>query len=104
MKKRIYVMLTMFLLGILLTGAMYAQGIKVSGKVTDATDGSVLPGVTLQEKGTNNGITSDVNGNFSITVGQNATLVVSFVGYVDQEISVNNRTTINIAMVIRSRN
>ena len=100
MKKRIYVMLTMFLLGILLTGAMYAQGIKVSGKVTDASNGSVLPGVTLQEKGTTNGVSSDVNGNFSITVGQNATLVVSFVGYVDQEISVNNRTTINIAMVV----
>jgi len=59
MKKRIYVVLTMFLLGILLTGAMYAQGIKVSGKVTDATDGSVLPGVTLLEKGTNNGTTTD---------------------------------------------
>ena len=100
MKKRIYVMLTMFLLGILLTGALNAQGLKVSGKVTDATDGSVLPGVTLQEKGTNNGITSDVNGNFSITVGPNATLVVSFVGYLTQEVSVNNRATINIALVV----
>ena len=101
MKKRIYVVLTMFLLGILLTGAMYAQGIKVSGKVTDATDGSVLPGVTLLEKGTNNGTTTDPSGNFSITlVGSNATLVVSFVGYLNQEVPVNNRSTIDISMAV----
>ena len=100
MKKRIYVMLTMFFLGILLTGAMNAQGIKVSGKVTDATDGSALPGVTLLEKGTTNGTSTDVSGNFSFTVGQNATLVVSFVGYITQEVSVNNRTTVNIALVV----
>lgn len=100
MKKRIYVILTMFFLGILLTGALSAQGIRVSGKVTDAADGSALPGVTLQEKGTNNGTMSDAGGNFSITVAPNATLVVSYVGYLAQEIAVNSRTTVNISMAV----
>ncbi|MBA4323300.1 MAG: SusC/RagA family protein, partial [Odoribacter sp.] len=100
MKKRIYVMLTMFFLGILLTGAMNAQGIKVSGKVTDAADGSALPGVTLLEKGTSNGTMSDAGGNFSLTVAPNATLLVSYVGYLNQEVPVNNRSTIDISMAV----
>jgi len=100
MKKRIYGMLTMFFLGILFAGAMNAQGIKVSGKVTDATDGSALPGVTIVEKGTQNGIASDVNGNYSLTVAPNGTLAFSIVGYVTQEIPVNNRATIDISMVL----
>jgi TonB-linked SusC/RagA family outer membrane protein len=100
MKKRIYVILTMFFLGILFTGAMNAQGIKVSGKVTDAADGSALPGVTLLEKGTSNGTMSDAKGTFTITVAPNATLLVSYVGYLTQEIPVNSRTTINVVMAL----
>jgi iron complex outermembrane receptor protein len=90
----------MFFLGILLAGAINAQGIRVSGKVTDASDGSALPGVTLLEKGTTNGTVTDASGNFSITVAPTATLVVSFVGFINQEIPVNNRTTINISLVV----
>ena len=100
MKKRIYVILTMFFLGILLTGAMNAHGIRVSGKITDAAGGSALPGVTLLEKGTNIGTMSDGSGNYSITVAPNATLLVSYVGYLNQEIPVNNRTTIDISMSV----
>jgi TonB-linked SusC/RagA family outer membrane protein len=100
MKKRIYVMLTMFLLGILLTGAMNAQGIRVSGKVTDAADGSALPGVTLLEKGTSNGTMTDSGGNFSLTVAPDATLLISYVGYLTQEVPVNNRSTINVSMAV----
>jgi TonB-dependent starch-binding outer membrane protein SusC len=104
MKKRMYVMLTMFLLGFLLTGAITAQGTKVSGKVTDAADGSALPGVTLLEKGTSNGTMSDASGTYSLSVGTNATLVVSMVGYLTQEIPVNGRATIDISMSLDVQN
>jgi TonB-linked SusC/RagA family outer membrane protein len=98
MKKRICVMLSMFFLGILLAGALSAQGIKVTGKITDAADGSALAGVTVMEKGTANGTMSDQNGAFSLTVSPTATLLISYVGYAPQELPVNNRTTINISM------
>jgi iron complex outermembrane receptor protein len=100
MKKRIFKMLSLILVGILFTGAINAQGIKVSGKVTDATDGSALIGVTLQEKGTTNGSITDGKGIFSLTVAPTSTLIVSYVGYTTQEILVNGRTTINISMVL----
>ena len=100
MKKRIFKMLSLILLGIVFTGAINAQGINVTGKVTDAADGSALVGVTIQEKGTTNGALTDVKGDFSLTVAPTSTLIISYVGYTTQEIQVNGRTTINISMVI----
>jgi TonB-dependent starch-binding outer membrane protein SusC len=100
MKKQFLTMLSMLFLGIFLTGAITAQGIKISGKVTDAANGSSLIGVTIQEKGTTNGTITDGNGNFNLTVAPTGTLIVSYVGYAMQEIPVNGRTTINVAMAI----
>ncbi|MBS1543691.1 MAG: carboxypeptidase-like regulatory domain-containing protein, partial [Bacteroidetes bacterium] len=62
-----------------------AQGKTVSGRVTSTDDGSGVPGVNILEKGTSNGTVSDADGNYRITVGANATLVYSFVGYKTQE-------------------
>ena len=67
MKKQILTMLSILFLGVILSGAISAQGIKVTGKVTDAADGSSLIGVTIQEKGTTNGTITDGKGNFSLT-------------------------------------
>ncbi len=69
---------------------------RVTGKVTSADDGTGLPGVSILEKGTANGTVTDGDGNFSIQVGQNATLVFSFVGYASQEIAVGTQSTINV--------
>jgi iron complex outermembrane receptor protein len=104
MKKRIFTMLSILFLGILLSGAINAQGIRISGKVTDAADGSALAGVTIQEKGTTNGAIADGNGNFSFLVAPTATLVISYIGYATQEVPVNGRTIINVAMAVESRN
>jgi iron complex outermembrane receptor protein len=93
-------MLTVLFLGILVTGELYAQGIRITGKVTDEADGSALIGVTIQEKGTTNGTITDIKGNFNITVAPTSTLVVSYVGYTTQEIPVNNRTSINISLSV----
>jgi iron complex outermembrane receptor protein len=75
-----------------------AQEKKVTGKITSADDGSGLPGVNVLEKGTGNGAVSDADGNFSISVGNSATLVFSFVGYKNQEIVVGNQTTIDVRL------
>ena len=70
---------------------------KISGKVTD-TDSQSLPGASVIEKGTTNGTTTDFDGNYSLTVGDDAILVVSFIGYQTKEISVNGMSEINISL------
>ena len=70
----------------------------VSGKVTDPT-GASLPGVAVVVKGTTTGIITDNNGNYSLTnIPENAILQFSFVGMKTQEVSVGNKTTINLLM------
>ena len=78
-----------------------AQGLTVRGTVTDESN-SALPGVTIVVKGTTTGVATDGTGNFSLPVpdGQeNGILVVSFVGYVSQEVPINGRTRVNVQLV-----
>ncbi|MDF9799392.1 TonB-linked SusC/RagA family outer membrane protein [Catalinimonas alkaloidigena] len=71
----------------------------ISGKVTAISDNSALPGVNVLVKGTNNGTVTDVEGNYTLNVpNQNDTLIFSSIGYVSEEIPVNGRTSINVAM------
>ena len=72
-----------------------AQNVK--GKVAD-DKGQGLPGVSVLVKGTNVGSISDVNGEYSIAAGKNATLVVSYIGFVTQEVAVNGRSVVDIAL------
>lgn len=72
--------------------------ITVSGKVVDE-HGDPLPGATVKVKGTNTITSTNVNGDFKITVAdKSAVLVVSFIGYNVQEVTVGDRTTINISL------
>lgn len=74
--------------------------ITINGKVTSTGDASGLPGVTILEKGTSNGTVTDIDGTYSIDVaGPNSVLVFSYVGFESQEISVGNRTSVNVSMV-----
>jgi len=74
---------------IVLTDASGRQEIiKVSGNIRDAETNEVLPGVTIVEKGTSNGTITDMDGNFTISVPETSTLLISYVGYGTQEISV----------------
>lgn len=75
----------------------YAQSRTVTGTVQDS-DGNLLPGVSIFEKGTTNGTTSDGDGRYSLTVGNDAVLVYSFIGMVTREIPVGTQTTINVVM------
>lgn len=74
-----------------------AQSSNVSGKVTDET-GEALPGVNVVQKGTTIGTVTDIDGNFSITVDQNATLVFSFVGFLTEEVSLGGRSAIDVQL------
>ena len=64
--------------------AAYAQQVKVSGKVSD-TNNEPMIGVSILEKGTTNGVISDLDGNYELSVNKGATLVFSYIGYVTQE-------------------
>lgn len=76
----------------------FAQVVNVTGTVVDATDGSPLPGVTVLHKGTTNGTTTNMDGNYSLSVDKGQILVFSFVGYSSQEILVSS-TQINVQLV-----
>ncbi|MDQ3292313.1 MAG: TonB-dependent receptor [Bacteroidota bacterium] len=70
----------------------------ITGKVTSAADNQGLPGVSILLKGTTTGTASDVNGNFSLEAANTDVLVVSYIGFVTQEITVGNRSQINISL------
>ena len=78
----------------------YAQGRKVTGKVVSAADKLGLPGASVLIKGTQEGVTADFDGNYSITVSDaNATLVFEFMGYKTQEKKIQGQSVINISLV-----
>ncbi|WP_417885795.1 SusC/RagA family TonB-linked outer membrane protein [Zunongwangia sp.] len=75
------------------------QGIIVTGKVIGAEDGMPLPGVTIMEKGTNNGTATDFDGNYTLTVsGNNSVLTYSYVGFKTKEIKVGEDRYIDISL------
>ncbi|GAB4248174.1 MAG: TonB-dependent receptor [Ekhidna sp.] len=69
----------------------------VSGKVTDEA-GEALPGVNVVVKGTTTGVTTDLDGNFQISVNDDDVLVFSYVGFEAQEVTVGARTTIDVTL------
>src|SRR5688500_2406608 len=95
---KFYLFKIMLLFLLLLGSIQVWSQTRVTGKVTSDEDGAALPGVSILEKGTSNGTVTDVNGAYSITIGQNAVLVFSFVGFTTQEVSVGGRTTIDVSL------
>lgn len=69
----------------------------ITGTVVD-NYGEPIIGANIMEKGTTNGTITDIDGNFSIKVSQNAVLAVSFIGYISQEITVGTSNTINVQL------
>jgi TonB-linked SusC/RagA family outer membrane protein len=74
-----------------------AQKQTVTGTITDQTGETVI-GANVVEKGTTNGTGTDADGKFVLTVGNNAVLQISFIGFKTQEIAVANRTTLSIVL------
>ena len=77
----------------------FAQSRVITGTVTSTEDGMGVPGATVLVKGTTIGTATDIDGKYSITVpsGSNV-LVFSFVGLLSQEVTIGNRTTVNVAL------
>jgi len=86
----------MFLSIMLLSSVIFAQ--TVNGTVTG--DDGPLPGVNIIVKGTQNGVSTDFDGNYSIDdVGSDAILVFSFIGFINQEIAVSGQSVINVQLL-----
>src|SRR5688572_10977002 len=73
------------------------NALAVSGTVSDP-GGAPMPGVSILEKGTSNGTTTDTNGKYAINVTDGATLVFSFIGFTTQEIAVGTRNVIDVTL------
>ncbi len=73
-----------------------AQSITVNGNVVDSKNKQPLPGVAIFAKNTQDGVVTDLDGNYSIAINPNDTLVFSFLGFVSQEVVITQSQTLNI--------
>lgn len=94
MQKRIYLWLTLLFFGVM---SASAQQQILKGKVLD-NRGEPLIGVSVKEKGSNNGGITDFEGNFSINVENGKTVVFSYIGYNSQEIIAGNKNNVTITL------
>ena len=94
--KRITFVLALLLMCI--SQVSNAQTIRVTGTVFGAADKYPLEGAGVMVKGTKNGVATDYNGQFVISVSKDAVLIFSSVGYKPQEIPVNGKSVINVEL------
>ena len=87
----------MLLIAFLIPLGVYAQSTQLRGTVTDAVGEPVI-GASVVEKGTTNGLITDLDGKFTISVNPNATIVVSYVGYKTQEVGVKGQKEIKVIL------
>ncbi len=97
MKSSLRIFMMLFMLSAF--WVVKAQQRSISGKVVDST-GESLPGVSIVVKGTTNGTITDIDGNYQLSIGEEAqTLVYSFIGYDTKEVNVGSNLLINVTMV-----
>ncbi|QHV95196.1 SusC/RagA family TonB-linked outer membrane protein [Spirosoma endbachense] len=101
MKKRIRLLFCLGLTVLAAASGVLAQGLTVSGRVT-GPDGNALPGVSVILKNTQRGTTTNAEGRYSFpnvsTENGAAVLTFSFIGYVSQDVTVGNRSTIDLTL------
>ncbi|MDO5980081.1 SusC/RagA family TonB-linked outer membrane protein [Flavivirga spongiicola] len=97
-KIKVIFKLSLFTLFFIGTSSAMAQNHQVAGEVR-GENGEILPGVNVVLKGTTNGVASDFDGNYSISVNDaQGVLVFSYIGYVNQEIQINGNATISVIL------
>jgi TonB-linked SusC/RagA family outer membrane protein len=84
---------------VVLTLKQSLQQVTLNGVITDASTNEALPGANIQIKGTNQGTTADLNGRFAINVNRGDVLVFSFIGYLAQEVTVQDESMMTIALL-----
>ena len=101
MKKRTFYLL---LVALIVSGTLFAQNIKVEGVVFDKKTGDALIGATVMQKGTSNGTTTNLDGKFALAMPTGSTLVISYLGYIGQELVINNDSQLRIELVSNTQN
>ncbi|MEI7627642.1 MAG: TonB-dependent receptor [Bacteroidota bacterium] len=97
-----YKLLTNNLVVVLSTNVDENKAIKITGRIT-GENGEALAGASVLEKGTSKGVSADNNGVFTLTVDNEATLVIKSLGYETQEIKVNNRSVIDVKLIAATK-
>jgi hypothetical protein len=92
MKKYLFI-----IVAALMTLSVQAQN-RLSGKVTSATDGEPMVGVTVMVKGQQGGAVTDINGEYNISTSSNAMVTYSMIGFKSQTIKRNGRNVINVSL------
>jgi hypothetical protein len=97
--------LSFLLVMLLLTAAQVLAQRTITGKVTSADDGGGIPGVTVLVKGTSNGVLTDLDGKYSISVPKDATaLQFSFIGMTTQEVALTASNMVDVVMQSQAQN
>ncbi|PWJ59210.1 TonB-linked SusC/RagA family outer membrane protein [Dyadobacter jejuensis] len=94
MKNTLFSVMACFLLA---CSYGYSQNRTITGTVTDE-DGSALPGVSIAIRNTNQGTITEADGSYRLEADPNATLVFSFIGFLNQEIKIGNQSVINVSL------
>ena len=89
-----YLFLIIFLLSILTVSAQ----INISGNIYEESSGDPLPGANILIKGTTNGTQSDTDGNFTLSVNINDVLLISYLGYLEKEVTITNNSFLRIGL------
>lgn len=99
MKQQRFIQKTLFTLLLMLSGfaTVWAQSLTVSGVVKDIK-GEPLPTVTILEKGTQNGVVTGMDGEYTLKVNAGATLVFSFIGFTPKEVAIGAQSVVNVTL------
>lgn len=93
-------LLSIFFLSLLSATLSFGQDKQITGIVTDNVSGEGIPGVSILLKNSTKGVTTDVQGKFTIsTINGGNILIFSSIGYMTQEVSINNRSVINVSLL-----
>src|SRR5690606_6710551 len=86
----------------IISNAFYGQqGSSVNGIIVDNQSNTTLPEVNVIEKGTNNGTTTDFDGNFQLQLSSSdAILEITYIGFKSQEVNLNGRTSVQIVLEV----
>ncbi len=87
-----------FFFSILFSNSVSAQNRTVEGIISDAANGEPLIGVSVRIKGMNSGTITDLDGKFTVSASNGTVLVVSYMGYETQEVTIGEQTTIRISL------
>ncbi len=86
------------ILAVLLSGALFAQNRSISGVISDSSTGQPIPFAFIQVEGTMNGTSADLDGIYSLEVGEGSVLIFSSIGYKSLSVSIDDKTNIDVQL------